>query len=80
MLLNEPEKLRNILLDKYGDTTSVYFIIKYLLLRPLLIEKNRLDKEEELATSFLNNPEEFKKMLSSLFITPRIAIPKTHSL
>lgn len=67
LFFDEPEKLRDILFKRYGsDTTSIYFIVKYLLLRPVLVEKNRLDLEEELATTFLNNPSEFKKIMGIL--------------
>jgi len=41
----------------------VYFAIKYLFLRPILIEINKLDIEEELTTTLLNNPQKFKEKL-----------------
>lgn len=67
LFLDEPGKLRDVLLGRYSsDATSVYFVVKYLFLRPLLVERNRLDLEEELATSFLSDPERFKRVLASI--------------
>ena len=67
LFLDEPEKLRNVLSVRYGgDTLSVYFVIRYLFLRPILVELNKTDVEEELATIFINNVEMFKKRLSEI--------------
>lgn len=67
LFLDEPGKLRDVLLSRYSnDMSSVYFVVKYLFLRPILVERNRLDLEEELATSFLNDPDKFKRVLASI--------------
>jgi hypothetical protein len=46
--------------------TTVYFVVKYLFLRPILIELNRLDAEEELATLFMQNPGKFREKLKQV--------------
>ncbi|MCC6046549.1 MAG: hypothetical protein LM572_07170 [Ignisphaera sp.] len=67
LLLDEPDKLRAVLMNKYGgDVTSTYFAVKHLFLRPLLMEVNKLDVEEELATCLLNNPQKFKEKLKQV--------------
>jgi hypothetical protein len=61
LLIDEPDKL------KLGnDIYTAYFIIKYLFLRPILIELDRLDVEEELATLFIQNPEKFREKLKQI--------------
>jgi len=70
LLLDEPDKLREVLMRKYAnDVNPVYFAIKYLFLRPILIEVNKLDIEEELATTLLNNPQQFKERLRQVIST-----------
>jgi hypothetical protein len=64
LFLDEPEKLREVLLAKYnGDADSAYFAIKYLFLRAVLTALNMLELEEELAQNFLKNPLLFKEKL-----------------
>lgn len=65
LLLEEPEKLRNILL-KYNDRTTTKFVIKNLFLKPLL---EGLDKErllDDLADSFIEDSDTFKKKLCNI--------------
>jgi len=67
LLIDEPDKLRDVLVNKLGnDIYTTYFIIKYLFLRPILIELDRLDVEEELATLFIQNPEKFREKLKQI--------------
>jgi len=49
-----------------GDTNSAYFIVKHLFLRPILIELNKLDTEEELATLLLQNTQKFQERLKQI--------------
>jgi hypothetical protein len=65
LFVDEPDKLRYILVDKLSnDIHTVYFIIKYLFLRPILIKLDKLDVEEELTSLFIQNPEKFKEKLN----------------
>jgi hypothetical protein len=67
LLIEEPEKLREILMNKHSnDVHPVYFVVKYLFLRPILIELDRLDAEEELATLFMQNPGKFREKLKQV--------------
>lgn len=73
LLLDEPVKLKDTLLKMYGDSTlSVHFIVKHLLIRPLLTEWGAPGLEEELVTSFLSDPRKFRETLVSLLqLNPR---------
>ena len=67
LLIDEPEKFREVLVNMYsGDTNSAYFIVKHLFLRPILIELNKLDTEEELATLLLQNTQRFRERLKQI--------------
>jgi hypothetical protein len=71
LFIEEPEKLREVLMNKYSnDVHPVYFAIKYLFLRPILLELNKLDVEEELATLFLQNPQKFRERLRQILALP----------
>lgn len=67
LLLEEPEKLRDILL-KYNDIATAKFVIKNLFLKPLL-EKLDRDKEkllEDLSSNFIEDSEVFKRKLQDV--------------
>jgi hypothetical protein len=67
LFVDESDKLRYILVDKLSnDIHTVYFIIKYLFLRPILIKLDKLDVEEELTSLFIQNPEKFKEKLNQM--------------
>jgi hypothetical protein len=67
LFLYEPEKLREVLIRRYAnDVYSIYFTVKYLFLRPLLIELDRLDVEEEHATLFIRDIDRFRDALRKL--------------
>lgn len=67
LFIDEPEKFREVLVKRYGnDVYSIYFAVKYLFLRPILLELNKLDLEEDLATLLLNNPRKFNDILKQI--------------
>ena len=67
LFFEEPEKLREILLAKYGDTYSAGFVVKYILLKPVLSYLGIEELEDELYELFMGNPLEFKIRIKKLF-------------
>uniref|UniRef100_A0A7C4BE37 Uncharacterized protein n=1 Tax=Ignisphaera aggregans TaxID=334771 RepID=A0A7C4BE37_9CREN len=62
LFLDEPEDFRAVLFTRYNnDVNPVYFAIKYLFLRAILIALDMLELEEELARDFIENPLLFKE-------------------
>jgi hypothetical protein len=52
-----PDKLMAVPKNKYSnDVNPIYFATRYLFPRPLSLDINRLDVEEELVELFLKEP------------------------
>jgi hypothetical protein len=67
LFLDEPENFRVVLFTRYNnDINPVYFAIKYLFLRAILIALDMLELEEELTRDFIENPLLFKEKLNKI--------------
>ena len=62
LLLDDPQKLRDLLL-KYNSPKVVEFIIGKLLLKPVLKKIGRENMERILVRAFMENPDNFKKLI-----------------
>jgi len=66
LLLDKPSELRKILVSKYGDQYSTEFIVRYMLLRPVLASVGAENMEEEMTKLFMHNARGFSKKLREL--------------
>lgn len=66
LFFEEPEKLREILIIKYGDAYSAGFVVKYILLKPVLSYLGVEELGDELYDLFMGNPLEFKRRIKKL--------------
>ncbi len=65
LFLENPNRLRDILL-KHGDPYLVRFIVKHILLKPILLSIGLEELENKLYDLFANNPLEFKSKIKEL--------------
>jgi len=65
LLLDDPAKLRDLLL-KYNKPEIVEFIIKNLLLKPILKKIDKENMEKTLVKTFMEDFEQFKKLLKDI--------------
>lgn len=63
LIFTDPQKLIKILKSEYNDDDVVRFILRVLILRPILIYLQILDMEEELVELFYKDPEKFKAFM-----------------
>jgi len=65
LLLDDPAKLRDLLL-KYNELKVVVFIVRDLLLRPILKKVGREYIGEKLLKTFIEDPNQFKKLIREI--------------
>jgi hypothetical protein len=65
LLLDDPAKLRDLLL-KYNKPEVVEFIVKNLLLKPILKKINKEHLEKTLVKTFMEDLEQFKKLVKDV--------------
>lgn len=69
LLFSNPSRVLHALIQHYGNEDTAYFIMEYLLLRPILLKLNRLDLELKLLETLSRDSigdEEFKNILREL--------------
>jgi len=65
LLLDEPAKFRDLLL-KYNKPEIVEFIVKNLLLKPILKKIGKEHLEKTLVKTFMEDLEQFKKLIKDI--------------
>ncbi|MCD6301310.1 MAG: hypothetical protein J7L82_04490 [Staphylothermus sp.] len=66
LFFEKPDMLREILMTRYGDIHSAGFVVKNILLRPVLSWLGLEELENELYDLFMDNPLEFKLKIGKL--------------
>ena len=65
LLVEEPGKLLELLL-RNNDPFTVFFVIKYLVLKPILSRIQRMDLLDYLSALFMEDTKEFRRSLIAL--------------
>ncbi len=69
LLFSNPSKVLHALFQHYRSWDTAYFVMEYLLIRPMLLNLNRLDLELKILELLSRNSagdEEFKRILREL--------------
>jgi len=63
LLLTEPNRLYELVLEYYSSREAALFTISRLFIRPLVIKLGILEREDELVEAAINNPKKFVEIL-----------------
>jgi len=63
LLLTEPNRLYEIVLEYYSSREAALFTLSRLFIRPLAIKLGILEREDELIEAAINNPKKFVEIL-----------------
>lgn len=66
LLLDEPDKFRELLISVFKDRHFVYLLVRYTIVKPLLDIFKKSELEEVVTSRFFNEPLKFKELLLDL--------------